>query len=88
MENVVHEQVRFEESFLFGSGKLPSKIAGIPGVDNLRFLTDGYGPSGSFHQLHLLFGNHSAGGVVCGADAHGGSAEPRGTGAEAHGASA
>ena len=56
MSNVQDEQVRFEESYVFGSGEAPQEIIRIPEITNLIFLTDGYGPSSSFHQVRLFFG--------------------------------
>jgi hypothetical protein len=54
MANVRDEQVRFEESFIAGSGEVPTEVTEIKGVNNLWFLTDGYGPSCSFQQVKLL----------------------------------
>jgi hypothetical protein len=60
MFNVQDEQVRFEESFIFGSGEPPAEVIQIPEISNLVFMTDGYGPSCSFHQVRLFFGaSHS-----------------------------
>jgi hypothetical protein len=54
--NVCDEQVRFEESLIFGAGEAPTEPVTIPGVSNLHFLTDGYGPSCAFEQAGILFG--------------------------------
>ena len=54
LANIRDEQVRFEESFIFGAGERPTEVVTIPELKGISFLTDGYGPSCSFRQVRLL----------------------------------
>lgn len=56
VNNVIGEQVRFEESMLFAHGEPLTEPARIPSIGNLAFLTDGYGPSYAFHQVAAALG--------------------------------
>ena len=56
ISTVQDEQVRFEESFVFGSGTAPTAVVTLPKQKRIAFLTDGYGPSSAMHQVGMLLG--------------------------------
>ena len=60
ISTVQDEQVRFEESFVFGSGTAPTAIVTLPKQSRISFLTDGYGPSSALHQVGMLLGEELA----------------------------
>jgi hypothetical protein len=54
MSTVTGEQVRFEESLIFSSGKSPEAPIHLEELSGLAFLTDGYGPASALRQAELL----------------------------------
>ncbi|MBC7691343.1 MAG: hypothetical protein H7222_06200, partial [Methylotenera sp.] len=60
MATVQGEQVRFEESFVFGSGTSPSEPLQLGKSSIISFMTDGYGPASSFQQVAVLLGQELA----------------------------
>jgi hypothetical protein len=51
MATVKDEQVRFEESWVFGAGKEPVEVLRLPKIPHTVFLTDGYGPASAGEQV-------------------------------------
>ncbi|MEK6580143.1 MAG: hypothetical protein AABZ55_13025, partial [Bdellovibrionota bacterium] len=56
MSNVMDEQVRFEEAMLFGAGEKLISPEKVKSIENLYFVTDGYGPSQAAWQIADLRG--------------------------------
>lgn len=56
METVQAEQVKFEESVFFAQGKVFEAPFRLPKVENLEFITDGYGPSVAVLQAYAALG--------------------------------
>lgn len=52
-KTIQDEQVRFVEELLFSEGIAPDKPISVNGLQGASFLTDGYGPSSSLHQVGL-----------------------------------
>jgi hypothetical protein len=51
MSHVRDEHIRFEEALIFADGEVPTEPTQIKGVENLWFMTDGYGPTQAFEQV-------------------------------------
>jgi hypothetical protein len=81
--NVKGEQFRFEEGILFSRGETPSERIGLPGVEGVSFLTDGYGPSEALSQVRLAL---EAEGLLAAPNLPVGGLTVSGTDAEAEGA--
>jgi hypothetical protein len=56
MANIRDEQVRFDEAVIFADTKVPTKTIQVDGIENLSFVTDGYGPSRAFEQVERTLG--------------------------------
>ena len=56
MANIRDEQVRFDEAMIFADTKAPSEPIRIDGIENLSFITDGYGPTRAFEQVERTLG--------------------------------
>lgn len=57
MDTVVSEQVRFEEAFVFSKSDASEKAYRLPKLDQIAFLTDGFGPSYALAQVVSVLGD-------------------------------
>lgn len=66
MANIRDEQVRFDEAIIFEDTEVPTEPIRIEGMENLSFITDGYGPSRAFEQVERTLGPISVREVISG----------------------